>query len=148
MEAGNPSLINMDIKNNQFDKNNVIKCSNCLIEKDKSEFYTKDKRCKPCKYMIQKERRKNNPSYKEYQRNYKKNYVIQNKDKIKEYNIEYYKNNKSHISDKCKKWFQKNKDKINEKRRNPDHRLKDRQRYAKIEIKFFNGYKNKNHSGI
>lgn len=74
-------------------------CTKCGVEKDESEFYKNQYRCKLCEKEYKKEYRKNN---KEKIRQYREN----NKDKAKQYRED----NKDKIKERARKHYQDNRD--------------------------------------
>lgn len=95
-------------------------CTNCLNEKEISDFYTKygkpESQCKTClKIKVSKRREENKEKNKEKNKAYFSEYYQRNKEIKKEYDKEYYLNNKESFKERSKNYYLNNKEKQNKK---------------------------------
>jgi 5-methylcytosine-specific restriction endonuclease McrA len=111
--------------------NDTKVCRKCGATRKTTEFRKGENTCRNCdKERKKKYRAQNKDKIKEYS----KEYYTQNKDKIKEYSKEYY----THNRDKLKEYYTQNKDKIKEREKkyrtqNRDKRnIRDHNRQARI----------------
>jgi hypothetical protein len=103
-------------------------CKKCQIEKEETDFYKGDAKCKSCKIDYQKKHTELN---KEKIREYKKNYASKNSEKIKSESKQYYENNKDLIKERVSNNYHKD----------PEKKLEYQRKYAKDNKEKISEYK-------